>query len=66
MTDWCVGLTDDPIYVRAQRGNPVDWRHTKFDSEAEAHAWIKSFGHGPMPTTGWRYGYWYKLSGGTT
>jgi hypothetical protein len=60
MANWCVGLTDDPIYVRTKLGNPVDWRQTKFDSEIEAQAWMRSFGHASSTVTGWRYGYWYR------
>ena len=36
---WYVGLTDEPERRRVEHGNLLDWKQTKFATEAEARAW---------------------------
>jgi hypothetical protein len=61
-----VGLTDEPDRRKQEHGNPADWRHCAFSSEAQARAWEKrmlaqGYRGGPGGD-GWRYGYTYTIT----
>jgi hypothetical protein len=66
-----VGLTDYPAQRRIAHGNPPDWRHIgPFPSEAAARRWEKEVlgkpgREGGLGGAGWRYGYWYTITGST-
>ena len=64
-----VGLTDDPARRRGEHGNPTDWQHRYFASEAEARAWerqmIAAGCQGGCGGQGWRYGYMYTITWST-
>ncbi len=68
---WYIGLTDDPNRRWQEHGNPPDWHQTgPFRSEVHARAWESEYlgrpnYQGAPGGTGWRYGYWYRITPNT-
>ena len=60
------GLSDDPKRIKAERGNPSDFRVIQqFTSETAAHAWEKRMLNQGYESDksgkGWKFGYTYSV-----